>query len=847
MTRFKAQSINYPLIKEQHLFELKKKNILIIATNVTLCSVLKSQLDIDNNVQVVFASNNSNIKKLILEGIRLFNSKVDIVINLVSLGFSKHLNEYLTLKAWKLAIDTVYNTLFYSAKYLYESLEKNKTSFIAITDVGAAFGVENNNIINSIGGVVSGFIKGLEKELRPLKCKVIDFDTDYSDSEKAKIIKDEISRYGKSIEIAYTHGIRKRIITIPVENKSGNNKINITSQDTILVTGGARGITYQCLEELLVNTNCSAIITGRTLMPNGTEKWLKFDSQRLSEYKAEFLKEEKLKNPKLKPIQLTEKFNDILRAKKLYRNINSLKRKGFNVTYIQCDFSNENSVKALYQSVNKNAIKINGIINGAGLPSFGKVPHKNEEMARKVVELKANAIYLLQKYFISKNNCKFLISMGSISGRFGMDGQTDYSAGADILVKASKEIAQSYSKLLVKVIGWPAWKNVGMAAQKDVIRVQEKERGLTYISVFEGRKLFLGELSGKSDSVEYLYFKKLGRVNLPWGQLDFVNLNKNRLNKPIDMFGNIIDSSKYPMIENVKYINNKTIQGIRTLDTLKDKHLLEHIVKGDKVLAGVYHIETGVEMAFLYANMEKLNFKDCSIRIKDFKFYKFIKYYSGRPVKLRILGEIISKTKTMLKMHILIKSDFINSEGKCLIKDRIHSEGVVILTKNNSKLKDKHLVLEQGRKVNLEQYYKEIKKHIYFGNDFRELSSVDIVDDKRVNGTLNILDEGNVFRNLPGTKTLTNPIMIDNLGRLMLINEYEKNGTSIVPIEIADAVIYQTNIQKEMLNVFVEKINEDKTTVTYKARILRGSTVVLDVPKMKLIKLEKNLKNNDMD
>ena len=32
---------------------------------------------------------------------------------------------------------------------------------------------------------------------------------------------------------------------------------------------------------------------------------------------------------------------------------------------------------------------------------------------------------------------KFFMSMGSISGRFGMDGQVDYSAGADIIVKLS--------------------------------------------------------------------------------------------------------------------------------------------------------------------------------------------------------------------------------------------------------------------------------------------------------------------------------------------------------------------------------------------------------------------------
>lgn len=844
MTRFKAQSINYPLDEEKKILELKNKSILIISSNTELCTILANKLSIHNKVQIVNITLDSNERQLIKNGIRLLKSKVDVVINLVSLSFNKSIHEYATLREWRLALDTVYNTLFYSAKELYKSLTESKTTFVAITNMGSAFGVDSNNVTNSLGGIVTGFIKGLEKELRPLRCKVIDFDNNYDDSKMADIIRKELERFGQSIEIAYTYNSRKRIITIPAAN-SNNSKLDIVNQDIVLVTGGARGITYQCLEELLLKTNCSVIITGRTSMPVGTENWLKFDTQNLTKYKLEFLKSERLNNPQLTPIQLTEKFNYILRARKLYKNINRLKENNFDVTYIQCDFSDENDVKLLSQKLEKEGRKVTGIINGAGLPSFGKIPHKNEEMARKVVELKANALFLLQKYFIKKNNCKFLISMGSISGRFGMDGQTDYSAGADILVKLSKEICKKYPNLLVKVIGWPAWKTVGMAAQKDVVQVQEKERGLTYISIFEGRKIFIDELCSQSGSVEYLYFKKLGKVNLPLGQLDFVNLNKNKLNTAIDTFGNVIDASTFPMIEKVTSIKDKSMESTRMLDTFKDKHLLEHIVKGNKVLAGVYHVETAVEMAFLYADIKKLNYQNCTIKLKDFKFYKFIKYYERRPIKLKINSKIIFKTQTTLGMHIIIKSDFINSKGKCLIKDRIHSEGTVILEKNNSTLEGDNLALETGEKINLKNYYKEIKNHIYFGPDFRELDNVNIISDSKVNGIIKPLDEGKVFRTLINANTFTNPILIDNLGRLMLINEYEQYGASIVPIEIVKATIYKTDVLGAKLKAFVEKIDEDETTVTYKARLLEGSSVILDVPQMRLIKLEKNIKKYD--
>ena len=63
-----------------------------------------------------------------------------------------------------------------------------------------------------------------------------------------------------------------------------------------------------------------------------------------------------------------------------------------------------------------------------------------------------------------------------------------------------------------------------MASNPEVIKVQKEERGLDYISINEGQDFFIDELMNFDKNVEFLYFGKLGKLNMPLGQLDNVDL-----------------------------------------------------------------------------------------------------------------------------------------------------------------------------------------------------------------------------------------------------------------------------------------------------------------------------------
>ncbi len=786
---------------------------------------------------------------------------LDCVINLQALDEGKDINGYPNVSEFEDAYKRIYNGLFYSSKVCYPYFENNKdASYFAATSIGDYFGVEHKRLHNPLGAVTIGFIKALEKELRPFIVKVVDIDN-LPEKRICDLLMNEFSHYGHNVEIGYVNGIRKCIITVKDE-LSQNGVIDITSMlqsgDSILVTGGGRGITYECAEALLskIDRPIRVYLTGRTPIPSGTEEWLQMSETDFNNYKSAFMLEKKKECPNLKGFEIQQEFAKLKNARELYDNLERLKKSGHIVDYIACDFSSEADVKNLYSVITGNGSRIMGIINGAGLPSFGKIPGKNEIAAYKVLQLKANSMYFINKYFLN-NNTNFVISMGSISGRFGMDGQVDYSAAADFLVKLNKNIAESYKNCKFICIGWPAWDSVGMAASEEVMKVQKEGRGLSYISVKEGRVQFMKELFAcNNNKCEYLYFGRLGKLNMPLGQLDHEEGTAKLSAAHMD--GTEEVSGKFLLIDQVKSYVKDHIHITRKLDLRRDRHLEEHKVDGHSVLAGVYHIELACELFKLYTQL--IHKDDYTVStVKDYNFYEFIKYFEGNPLTLSAHGEVVKNTEDEFIVKIQLKSDFINKQGVVLRKDRLHSGGLIIGTKNltpkavaDNTVQSKRTINPTGKgaPINLSTYYAMGEKFIYFGENFRNISNVFITEDKdHITGEVKVTDEGIVFSNHTSGVSIISPIVVDNIGRLMLLNEFDKYGYSIVPTCIGSAEKIRDFIIGEVLYVDCVRVSEQSDKVTYDARAYdKDKQAVFIIRNMTLTRIgkiegEHNLKN----
>lgn len=850
MKRYSAQTITYNRAQEKQ-YSLDQKNILLIGDSIDgkLGQKMFTALQRTNNVVLISPKEHdflavAKLKQTINEALQKLG-KLDCIINLQGLTKFSTLQDYQQVSIWEAEVTKIYNGLFYTSKLAYEQLGQNKNSaYFSAVNIGNCFGVENSGELNPLGALTSGFVKALEKELRPFIAKVVDLGDGNVKSDALELLLQEFSSYGELIEIGMVAGIRKGVVTRPISKEKAavqrsGTKITLHESETVLVTGGGRGITYECAKQLSLTTGARLILTGRTSLPTGDEEFIKLSETEFENYRPKFMLEQKKTHPELTVVEILFKYERLKNARKLYENLVALKNLGVKFEYVQCDFSAENDVLALKEYLEENQITLSGIINGAGLPSFGKVNTKNEQAALNVVKVKAKTTFLLYQLFIAKNAPKFIVHMGSISGRFGMDGQVDYSAVADLLVKMSSNI-NYLSNTKSVVIGWPAWDKVGMATNEDVKKVQMYERGLSYISLAEGTQRFLEETLCYSGENELLLFKNLGEKNLPLGQL---KENLIATNVPlIQGNGKIGEVANFPMLESVKKIDDTKIVANKELTLSKDLHLNEHLVKNISVLAGVFHVESAVELASLWAKM--LNKDLIPTKIVNFRFARFIKVFPKRTVKLTLTAEMVQQTDEKLTVKVTVKSDFKNADGIVMQDNILNSVGTIELdrqVKNSSetsKIYQKFQMKSWDKDLDVATYYAKGKSNISFGKNFQNISGVKAdTTGKCTRANVKVTDESKVFM-LPTTvKTQINPILIDNVGRLMLLNEFYQNGATVVPTYISEATKYTKFNSGETLDAFVEKVGEQGDTVVYNGYVFRENELVFSIKEMQLLKI----------
>ncbi|MCL6458111.1 MAG: SDR family NAD(P)-dependent oxidoreductase [Gorillibacterium sp.] len=588
--------------------------------------------------------------------------------------------------------------------------------------------------------------------------------------------------------------------------------------------------------------NPTIIVTGRTALPQGNEEWLHIPEDQFDQYRTKFFLEKKLENPSLTPILIKQELEKIKGAAALYHNLQAVKEAGYNFHYLRCDVADRSSVRKLAAEIRAKFGEVTGIVNGAGLPSFGKVPKKPEEHSLTVVRVKANGFYNLYREF-SDQPLKFFASIGSISGRFGMYWQVDYAGGADIIVRMSYQLFRKRPELRSFVMGWTAWDEVGMATDPQVQKIQKEQRGLEFIGTGEGIQRFLTEITYGGDHPEVLYYGSLG-TNHPLGQMDRLDDAGRNVIVHYGKHGEITDRIKYPLLQRVKNASSDLLEVQKDLTIQEDIYLKDHLVEGKYVYAGVMHVEAFSELGML---MNQINIEDSHLvgtRIHSVEFTKFVKYFEGSPLTLDMKAIVTARDNAHKEIKAEVRSDFYNRQGKLLEKDRLHSSGYVVFEEERPAARkadvDVMKVINESEPMDIERFYARTESYISFGPTFRCLDYVGYVSDDIIVGQVTVPDDRQIFSYTGNADTIISPITIDNIGRCMLFNDFHKNGSIIVPKGIGSAVLYRPFKKGEKVYVHCRLLKDEGETVDFHAQVVdEHNQLIFDMMDLSLIRIAK--------
>lgn len=392
--------------------------------------------------------------------------------------------------------------VFFAAKHLKASLEeasqKTRACFLTITRIDGQLGFSGD----SDGGLVStglyGLTKTLSSEWENIFCRSLDISPDYSNSNVGNLIIDEWSDPDRRcLEVGISN--RERMTLVMAEELKNSELIkfqDLGSNPLFLVSGGAKGVTAECLFELASQKKINFLLLGRSKVPSVEPEWAKGckDNKELQKKAMQVLIDA---DEKPTPMGINRLLKQVASDREINLTLEQLKELGSTAEYISVDITHLADMKEKVAPVIQRLGQVKGIIHGAGVLADKLIEKKTGKDIRNVLATKIKGLECLLS-LVTLDRLKYLISFTSAAGFFGNSGQSDYAAANEILNKTGQRIKKLHPSCHVVSLNWGPWDG-GMVTPQ--LKKMFQERNIDVIPVQAGREIFVDQLDQKFSTV----------------------------------------------------------------------------------------------------------------------------------------------------------------------------------------------------------------------------------------------------------------------------------------------------------------------------------------------------------
>ena len=232
-------------------------------------------------------------------------------------------------------------------------------------------------------------------------------------------------------------------------------KQSINTDSVVLVSGGARGITAQCVIRLAEHARCKFILVGRTPVEDPLPDWA---GQPLSEaeMKKRIMADMQSSGQKPTPAAVQRVFRGIASRQEIQATLGAVRGAGGQAEYISADIANPVQLKEKLAGSTGRLGPITGIIHGAGNLADKLIEKKSSQDFDTVVSPKVDGLESMLTC-VNPGQLDFLVLFSSIVGVFGNAGQADYAIANEILNKTAYLIQRDHPDCRVVSFAWGPW------------------------------------------------------------------------------------------------------------------------------------------------------------------------------------------------------------------------------------------------------------------------------------------------------------------------------------------------------------------------------------------------------
>ncbi len=349
--------------------------------------------------------------------------------------------------------------------------------FISVSRLGGTLGLSHDNSLSFMPAGLSGLTKSLSREWPRIYCRHIDLDPEMSESEAATAVLEEAFDADSNLaEVGRTRrGQRWRIDLQPEPLADvGTLKSEDSKDELVLVTGGARGITAECIVGLSSKFAGKVVLLGRTALDTEEPAWANGEpsSEQLYERALGFLKQN---HPSPTPMQAKRLVGEVISRRQARETLDRIRANGVECAYYAVDVTDGNSMAEVLQNVQQ-------------------LEQKVEKDLASVVDTKVKGLENVLRH-VDLTKLRRMLLFSSISSVFGNAGQTDYALANEVLNKFAVSFSLLHPEIKTVAICWGPW-DFGM--MNETLKRLYEARGIKLISQSVGTEFFIREFLEKN-------------------------------------------------------------------------------------------------------------------------------------------------------------------------------------------------------------------------------------------------------------------------------------------------------------------------------------------------------------
>jgi len=270
---------------------------------------------------------------------------------------------------------------------------------------------------------------------------------------------------------------------------STTKKALIESSSVFLVSGGAKGITRECVIKLAQNYQCRWLLLGRSSLGGAEPAWAQ-DCDDV-ELKKRIMEDLLSKGDKPTLISVQRVFNTISSSREIKKTLSTLERIGSQVEYLSVDVTHTLALQEKLADAVKHMGPITGIIHGAGNLADKLIEKKTEQDFESVYAAKVTGLENILRC-VNLSQLDYLVLFSSVAGFYGNSGQSDYAIANEILNKSAHLVKQHHPSCHVVAINWGPW-NSGRVTPE--LKKAFANRNIELIPIEVGTQMLVEELA----------------------------------------------------------------------------------------------------------------------------------------------------------------------------------------------------------------------------------------------------------------------------------------------------------------------------------------------------------------